>query len=79
MAAIRVRKLLRDIHLWIGVILTIVFIPLGLSGSYLVFDDDFERMLHPHRYQASAGETELSASRYLAAAQQAFAARRCAA
>ena len=75
MAAIRVRKLLRDIHLWIGVILTIVFIPLGLSGSYLVFDDDFERMLHPHRYQASAGETELSASRYLAAAQQAFGAR----
>lgn len=75
MAAFRLRKLWRDVHLWIGVGLTIVFIPLGLSGSWLVFDDAFDRMLHPHRYEASAGDTELAASKYLASAQQAFGGR----
>ena len=72
MAAYRVRGLLRDIHLWIGLCLMVVFIPLGLSGSWMVFEDDFDKMLHPHRYQASSGDAELSPSRYLTAAQQAF-------
>ncbi len=75
MSAFRLRKFWRDVHLWIGICLTIVFIPLGLSGSWLVFDDAFDHLLHPHRYQASVGDTELPASRYLAAAQQAFGAR----
>ena len=75
MAAFRVRRVLRDIHLWIGLCLMVVFIPLGLSGSWLVFDDDFDKVLHPHRYQASAGDAELSPSKYLIPAQQAFGAR----
>ena len=73
--AVRLRNLWRNIHLWIGVGLTVLFIPLGLTGSYLVFDDAFERMLHPHRYEASAGDTELAPSRYFAAAQAAFGGR----
>jgi len=68
----RLRKLLRDVHLWVGVCLAIVFIPLGLSGSWLVFDDAFDHMLHPQRYVVGGGAAELAPSRYLAAAQQAF-------
>lgn len=72
MAASRVRRLIRDAHLWIGLCLVIVFIPLGLSGSFMVFEDDFDRMLHPQRYHASASDRQLPASRYFASAQQAF-------
>lgn len=75
MAAFRLRSLTRNIHLWIGLCLIIVFIPLGLSGSFMVFEDDFNRMLHPQRYHASAGDTELAPSKYFAAAQQAFGAK----
>ncbi len=75
MASFRLRKLLRSVHLWVGLCLAILFIPLGLSGSWLVFSDDFDRMLHPHRYHATAADMELSPSKYFGAAQQAFGAR----
>jgi uncharacterized iron-regulated membrane protein len=72
MAGIRVRKLLRDIHLWIGVSLVLVLAPLGVTGSWLVFDEPLDRMLHPQRYAVSAAAQDVPASAYLDAARKAF-------
>lgn len=66
----RLRRLLRDIHLWIGLSLFLVLAPLGLTGSLLVWDDAVDRMVHPARYAVSPGE--LAPSAYEAQAARAF-------
>ncbi|WP_374575787.1 PepSY-associated TM helix domain-containing protein [Phenylobacterium sp.] len=72
MAAFRLRKLWRDIHLWIGLTLTIVFVPLGLTGVWLIYDEPLDELLHPHRYEQSSSAEVLAPSRYFAAAAEAF-------
>lgn len=68
----RLRRFWLDVHLWIGVGLFVVLVPLGLSGSFLVWDRPIDRaVLHPHRY-AVTGEARLPASAYLEAARAAF-------
>ena len=68
----RLRRIWFQVHLWIGVALSLALIPLGISGSYLVWRDEIERLMHPDRYQVSAGPAALPASAYLAAAQGGF-------
>ena len=67
------RGLWRDIHLWIGVGLFVLLVPLGLSGTYLVWDDQLEQLVHPARYVVTAGS--LAPDAYLDTARQAFAGR----
>lgn len=67
---LRLRGVLRDVHLWIGLCLFLVLAPLGLTGSLLVWDDALDRALHPQRYAVTAGE--LPPSAYVAAAGRAF-------
>lgn len=67
------RGLWRDIHLWIGVGLFALLVPLGLSGTYLVWDDQLEPLVHPARYEVTAGT--LAPDAYLDTARQAFAGR----
>jgi uncharacterized iron-regulated membrane protein len=72
---VRLRQLWRDIHLWIGIATLVVFIPLGLSGSWLVFDEPIDRAQHPQRYQATALRAPPGAADYTAyfeAARTAF-------
>ena len=72
---VRLRQLWRDVHLWIGLGLLVAFIPLGLSGSWLVFDEPIDRMQHPIRYQASARQAPPGPADYTAyfeAARTAF-------
>ncbi|WP_374574006.1 PepSY-associated TM helix domain-containing protein [Phenylobacterium sp.] len=71
----RLRRLWLDVHLWIGVGLMIVLIPLGVSGSILVWDAGVDRALHPGRYAVSGEEAALPASAYAKAAEGAFAGR----
>jgi len=68
----RLRRLWLDVHLWIGVGLMIVLIPLSASGAWLVWKDSLERMMHADRYAVSGAEVSLPAGRYLAAAREAF-------
>lgn len=70
----RLRRLWLDVHLWIGVGLLVLLIPLGLSGAYLVWHDPIDRALHAERY-ATSGNTRLPVEAYAAAAQGAFGAR----
>lgn len=62
------RGVFRRIHRWIGVGLLVLLIPIGLSGSLLVWHDDIETMLYPARYAVSGPGPLLSPDRYLAAA-----------
>ena len=42
----RLRRLLADLHLWIGLILCVPFVLLGLSGSYLTYHETFDGWLN---------------------------------
>jgi uncharacterized iron-regulated membrane protein len=61
-----------QLHLWLGVALSLVLIPLCLSGSYLVWREEFDQLLHPARYAVTDPAAKLAPSAYLAAAQGAF-------
>ena len=67
------RALWRNIHLWVGLSLFLVFASLGVSGSLLVWDDAIDQAQHPNRYEVSRGS--LPPGDYLAAASKAFAGR----
>jgi uncharacterized iron-regulated membrane protein len=42
-----VRRFLFQVHMWIGLVLGILFVALGLSGSVLVYHDELDRMMAP--------------------------------
>ena len=60
------------VHMWIGVGLFLVLIPISASGSYLVWRDEIDRAMHPARFAVSAAATPQGPSAYLEAAQAAF-------
>lgn len=71
MARLRLRVLSRTVHLWIGLLLFLILAPLGLTGSWLVYDDEIDSLMHPQRHAVS-GQAVLSPSAYVQSAQQAF-------
>jgi uncharacterized iron-regulated membrane protein len=71
----RLRDVWRTIHLWIGAGLFVVLAPLGLTGSYLVWDDGIDALLHPARHAVSAAHGEPGPGAYVAAAAAAFGGR----
>lgn len=68
----RLRRLWLNLHLWIGVGLLAAFVPIGVSGAAITWDDELGRLLHPHRFAVSRSAAILPASAYLAAADRAF-------
>ena len=70
------RRTLRQVHLWIGLGLGLLFIPLGLSGAVLVFGAEVDRFLDPSRYAVTGGAVEQAAGVYLANAAAATPGRR---
>jgi uncharacterized iron-regulated membrane protein len=69
----RLRRLWLDVHLWIGVGLLVLLIPVSVTGSALVWHDALDRALYAERYAVSGTEATLPAAAYAAAAEQAFA------
>ena len=63
------RRLWFQFHKWIGIILVILLVPLGLTGSALVWHDALDEAINPARYAVSAKAGELPPSAYVAAAQ----------
>lgn len=47
-----------QIHKWIGLILMIILIPLGLSGVVLAWDDAIDHALHPQRFAVQGTATQ---------------------
>ncbi len=58
-----------QVHKWIGLILMIVLIPIGLSGVVLAWDDAIDHALSPQRYAVS-GPVALPPSSYAEAAMR---------
>src|ERR1051325_5009754 len=59
----RRRRLWLQIHQWIGLGLAVALIPLGVSGSLLVWDEWTDGIANPHRY-AVTGRAALPVSAY---------------
>lgn len=68
----RLRRFWLDVHLWLGVGLFVVLVPLGVSGAMLVWHDPLDELIHPHRFEVSEGPASLAPSAYLAAARAAL-------
>lgn len=68
----RLRRLWLNVHLWIGVGLLVAFIPLGVSGSILVWHDGLDRTIHAQRYAVTGPTVALPAEAYANAARAAF-------
>lgn len=64
---IRLRSLWFQIHKWLGISLTILIIPISLTGAALVWHDWIDRQLYPERYPV-AGSADLPPSAYAAGA-----------
>src|SRR5690606_8638444 len=47
-------------HRWFGLIAGLHFVLLGISGSYLVYGDFFERVFFPERYEITQARPDLS-------------------
>lgn len=62
------RKLWFQVHLWIGVGLSIVLIPISFTGAVLVWHDQLDRVLESQRYQVTGAATRPLAD-YAAAAR----------
>jgi uncharacterized iron-regulated membrane protein len=67
------RQLWLNVHLWIGIGLAILLIPISISGGLLVFHDEFDALLNPHRYAVSGPQMALPAADYLTRAGEAVA------
>jgi uncharacterized iron-regulated membrane protein len=56
MSFVAIRRLLFQLHMWIGLILGLLLALLGLSGSVLVYDDAIADFLSPPPHAATQGE-----------------------
>jgi uncharacterized iron-regulated membrane protein len=67
----RLRRVLVQVHLWLGIGLAVLLVPISLSGAALVWHDQFDALFHPSRYAATAG-TSLPPSQLIAHASAAL-------
>jgi len=68
----RLRRFWLDVHLWLGVGLFLLLVPIGVSGALLVWHHPLEELMHPQRFAVSKGDAALAPSAYLAASRAAF-------
>lgn len=52
----RLRKLWLDIHLWLGVGLCLLSVPVGITGSVLIWHDQLETVTEPQRYAVTGDD-----------------------
>ncbi|AXK83707.1 PepSY domain-containing protein [Pseudolabrys taiwanensis] len=69
----KLRRLWLNVHLWLGVGLALLLIPISVSGGLLVFHDEIDAIFNPKRYAVSGAEVAQPASAYLARATEALA------
>jgi uncharacterized iron-regulated membrane protein len=65
-----IRRIIAQLHLWIGLVLCLPLVMLGLTGSILVFEHELEAVFAPQRPAAPHGEPR-TIGEILAVAQQA--------
>ncbi len=70
----QLRRLWLNVHLWIGVGLALLLVPISISGGLLVWHDEMDALLAPQRYAVSGAQVAQPPSAYLAKAAAAVAA-----
>ncbi len=71
--AAKLRRLWLNVHLWLGVGLALLLIPVSVSGGLLVYHDEIDALINPKRYAVTGAEVAQPASAYLARAAEAVA------
>jgi uncharacterized iron-regulated membrane protein len=71
--AAQLRRLWLNVHLWIGVGIAALLVPISLSGALLVWHDEIDAWINPHRYAVTGTEVAQPVSTYLAKATEAVA------
>ena len=71
--AAQLRRLWLNVHLWIGVGIAVLLIPISLSGALLVWHDEIDAWINPHRYAVTGTDVAQPVSTYLAKATEAVA------
>ena len=71
--AAQLRRLWLNVHLWIGVGIAALLVPISLSGALLVWHDEIDTWINPHRYAVTGTEVAQPVSAYLAKAAEAVA------
>lgn len=67
----RLRRLWLNIHLWLGLGLALLLVPVSLSGALLVWHDHLDALVNPGRYAVTQGAPQPPAA-LLASARPAF-------
>ncbi len=73
MRAATLRRLWLNVHLWIGVGLAVLLIPISMSGGLLVWHDEIDTLINPQRYAVTGAQAALPPGVYLAKAAEAVA------
>ena len=68
----RLRRLWFTVHMWIGVALLVVLVPLTLSGVVLAWRPELDQATHPERYAGLHPGPALGPTALITAASQAF-------
>ena len=71
--AAQLRRLWLNVHLWIGIGIAALLVPISLSGALLVWHDEIDTWINPHRYAVTGTEVAQPVSAYLAKAAEAVA------
>ena len=58
----QLRRLWLNVHLWIGVGLALLLIPISISGGLLVWHDEIDALLTPQRYAVTGAQVALPPS-----------------
>jgi uncharacterized iron-regulated membrane protein len=69
---VRLRPLIVQIHLWLGLIAGAFIAVLAITGSIMAFETELERALHPHRSYVTPQGQRLSLAQIAAAVQRAY-------
>jgi uncharacterized iron-regulated membrane protein len=73
MRAAKLRRLWLNVHLWLGVGLVALLIPISMSGALLVWHDEIDNRINPARYAVTDAQVAQPPSVYLARAVEAVA------
>jgi uncharacterized iron-regulated membrane protein len=69
----KLRRLWLNVHLWTGVGLAVILIPISVSGGLLVWHDDIDATINPQLYAVTGPQMTQPPSAYLSNAAEIFA------
>jgi uncharacterized iron-regulated membrane protein len=58
--AAKLRRLWLNVHLWIGIGLAALLVPISISGALLVWHDEIDTWITPHRYAVTGTQGRLA-------------------